>query len=91
MEIKLNPASTKIPTRLEVLESMSYTIILNGAELSALAQLTRMIGGLPNTTYRKYTQPLTDWYERQEVLFNNDCDRWFFLCDGVINTYNIPE
>lgn len=89
MEIKLN--TTKTPTRLEVLESMTYTIILNGVELSALAQLARKVGGMPDTTYRKYTQPLADWYERQEVLFDCGIDRWFFISDGAIYAHNIPE
>jgi len=75
MEISEIPAPAKSPTRLEQLEAVQYMITLNGAELSALAQLTRKVAGLPDSTYRKYTQPLSDWYECNAFLHQDE--RWF--------------
>lgn len=76
-------------TRLQQLERLTYTIILSGTELCALAQLTRMVGGMPNTTYRKYTQPLADWFRRQDFLFDSGIHQYFN--DSVITARNLPE
>lgn len=75
MKISEIPSPTQTLTRLEQLESVQYMITLNGAELSALAQLTRKVAGNPDATYRKYIQPLSNWYEKNEFLYTEE--RWF--------------
>lgn len=86
---------TKIPTpshkfsRLQQLERLTYTITLNGVELCALAQLARKVGGLPDTTYRKYTQPFSEWFERQDFLFDAGDDHYF--SSATITAQNLPK
>jgi len=89
MTIAEIPTPSHKLARLQQLERLTYTITLNGAELCALAQLTRKVGGPPNTTYRKYTQPLADWFEQQDFLFNAGNNQYFN--ESVVTARNLPE
>lgn len=89
MTIAEIPTPSHELARLQQLERLTYTITLNGAELCALAQLTRKVGGMPYTTYRKYTQPLADWFERQEFLFDSGIHQYFN--ESGVTARNLPE
>jgi len=89
MTITETPTPSSKLARLQQLERLSYTITLNGVELCTLAQLARKVGGLPDTTYRKYTQPLADWFEKQEFLFDSGIHRYFN--ESVVTARDLPD